>query len=50
MTDSAFEKAVNAKEKELYLIEGASHIQTYWVEEYINQVTEKLDEFFSSNL
>ena len=50
MTDSAFEKAVNAKGKELYLIEGASHIQTYWVEEYINQVVDKLEEFFSSNL
>lgn len=38
MSDSAFEKAVNAKDKELFLIENASHIQTYWVEEYIEKV------------
>lgn len=29
MTEDAFEKAVNAKNKELYLIPGASHIKTY---------------------
>ncbi|WP_407380547.1 alpha/beta hydrolase [Methanobrevibacter sp.] len=50
MTDSAFEKAVNAKNKELFLIEGASHIQTYWVEEYIDKVVDKLEEFFNDNL
>lgn len=50
MTDSAFEKAINAKDKELFLIDGASHIQTYWVEDYIKQVTDKLEEFFKANL
>lgn len=50
MTDSAFEKAVNAEDKELFLIEGASHIQTYWVDEYIEKVTGKLEEFFKRNL
>ncbi|MBQ6099448.1 MAG: alpha/beta hydrolase [Methanobrevibacter sp.] len=50
MTDSAFEKAINAENKELFLIDGASHIQTYWVDEYIIQVTDKLEEFFKSNL
>lgn len=50
MTDSAFEKAVNAESKELFLIEGASHIQTYWVEEYVEKVTGKLEEFFKENL
>ena len=50
MTDSAFEKAVNAKSKELYLIEGATHIRTYWVTEYVEKAVNKLKEFFGGNL
>lgn len=50
MTDSAFEKAVNAKSKELFLIEGATHIRTYWVPEYVDKAAEKLREFFGANL
>lgn len=50
MTDSAFEMAVNAESRELFLIEGATHIQTYWVKDYVMQVTDKLEEFFNKNL
>ena len=50
MTDSAFEKAVNAKSKELFLIEGATHIRTYWVPEYVEKAAAKLKEFFAQNL
>lgn len=50
MTDEAFSKAVNAKNKELYVIEGATHIQTYWKPEYVLQVVNKLKGFFESNL
>ena len=50
MTDSAFEKAVNAKSKELFLIEGATHIRTYWVPEYVEEAAGKLKEFLTSNL
>ena len=50
MTDSAFEKAVNARGKELFLIEGATHIRTYWVPEYVEKATAKLKEFLSENL
>jgi fermentation-respiration switch protein FrsA (DUF1100 family) len=50
MTDSAFEKAVNAKRKELFLIEGATHIRTYWVPEYVEQATRKLAAFMNENL
>lgn len=50
MTDSAFEKAVNAKIKELFLIEGATHIRTYWVPEYVDQTADKLKEFFGNHL
>ena len=50
MTDSAYEKAVNAGAKELFLIEGATHIRTYWVPEYVEKVANKLKEFFGANL
>ncbi|WP_437397628.1 alpha/beta hydrolase [Flagellimonas lutimaris] len=50
MTDKAFEKAVNAKTKELFLINGATHIQTYWKPEYVDQAVDKLDAFYRNNL
>ena len=50
MTESAFEKAVNAEKKELFLIEGATHIRTYWVPEYVEKAAGKLKEFFAENL
>jgi Hydrolases of the alpha/beta superfamily len=50
MTDEAFAKATNAKNKELFLIEGATHIQTYWKPEYVSQATSKLIKFFQANL
>lgn len=50
MTDEAFKKAANAKTKELFLIEGASHIETYWKQEYVNQAVNKLVNFYQNNL
>ncbi|WP_302290263.1 alpha/beta hydrolase [Methanosphaera stadtmanae] len=50
MTDSAYEKATNTKNKELYLIPGATHIKTYWVPEYVEQTQNKLKEFYKNNL
>lgn len=50
MTDEAFPKAINAKSKELFLIDGATHIQTYWKPEYVNQAVSKLKDFFGKNL
>ena len=50
MTDKAFPKAVNAKSKELFIINDATHIQTYWKPEYVNQAVTKLVEFYSKNL
>ncbi|MGO4294825.1 alpha/beta hydrolase [Chitinophaga sp. RAB17] len=49
MTDEAFKKATNAS-KELFLIDGATHIQTYWKPEYVSQAVNKLLEFYKSNL
>lgn len=50
MTDEAFSKATNAKDKELFIIDGATHIQCYWKQEYVNKVVTKLADFFSKNL
>lgn len=50
MTEEAFAKAINAKNKELFLIEGATHIQTYWKPEYVKQIEIKLSDFFHKNL
>ena len=38
------------KEKELFLIPGATHIQTYYVPEYVNRAVGKLNEFFGKYL
>lgn len=46
MTDDAFGKVINAKSKELFLINGATHIETYWKPEYVSQAVNKLSEFF----
>ena len=50
MTDEAFPKAINAKSKELFIIEGGTHIQTYWKTEYVNQAINKLENFYKTNL
>jgi len=50
MTDSAFNLATGSKEKEIFLIPGATHIQTYYVPEYVTQAMNKLNEFFSKYL
>lgn len=50
MTEEAFRKATNAKTKELFLIDGATHIETYWKPEYVNQAVNKLVDFFGKNV
>ena len=50
LPDEAFEKVTNAKNKELYLIDGATHIQTYWKPEYVEQAVNKLVNFYQTNL
>lgn len=50
MTEEAFNKATNAKKKELFLIEDATHIQTYWKPEYVSQAVNKLVDFYQGNL
>jgi hypothetical protein len=50
MTESAFKLATGTTEKELFLIDGATHIQTYYVPEYVAKAMNKLNEFFSKYL
>ncbi len=50
MTDDAFNKATNAKNKELFLINGSTHIETYWKPEYVLQAVNKLVNFYQINL
>ena len=50
MTEDAFKKATGTTNKELYLVKGARHIQTYWVPQYVDQITAKLTDFFGKNL
>lgn len=50
MTEDAFDMAVNAENKELMLIDGASHIETYHEPEYVAQAMDKLTEFFGDTL
>ncbi|WP_243859101.1 alpha/beta hydrolase [Actinomyces sp. ZJ308] len=46
MSEDAIAKATGTEDKELFLIEGAQHIETYWVDEYVNAAVGKLVEFY----
>jgi len=50
MTETAFAKATGAKDKELFLVEGATHIETYWVPKYVQAVVAKLSPFYGKHL
>jgi len=50
MTEDAIAKATGTKDKELFLIEGATHIETYWKQPYVNQAVGKLTRFYGKSL
>ncbi|MCY7007902.1 alpha/beta hydrolase [Fusobacterium simiae] len=50
MTKEVFANATGTKNKELFLVKGATHIQTYWKPEYVKQISEKLTQFYNKNL
>lgn len=50
MTDEAFQNAINSKDKELFIVDGATHIQIYWKSEYLNLIVNKLADFYDKNL
>lgn len=46
MSEQAFELAINIKNKELYYLKEATHIQTYYKENVVKEAIEKLDLFY----
>lgn len=50
MSKEVFSMATGTKDKELYLIPGASHIETYWVPRYVDQAVAKLNDFYKKHL
>ncbi len=50
MSEEAFEKATGTRDKELFLIQGATHIQTYFVPEYVDTIVAKLVDFYGKHL
>ena len=50
MTQEVFKNATGTKNKELYLVKGATHIQTYWKPEYVKEISAKLTSFYNKNL
>ncbi|UHD44088.1 alpha/beta hydrolase [Aureimonas altamirensis] len=50
MTDDAFPKATGTTDKQLFIIEGAKHIETYWVPKYVEAALGKLTPFFGRTL
>lgn len=50
MTERVFAAATGTHDKELFLIPGASHIETYWKPEYVDTAVSKLVSFFGSRL
>lgn len=50
LTEKVFAAATGTNDKELCQIPGATHIETYWKPEYVQQITEKLTACFGSKL
>jgi fermentation-respiration switch protein FrsA (DUF1100 family) len=50
MTEDAFAKATGSKDKELFTIDGATHIETYWVPKYVDSAIDKLTTFYARTL
>ncbi|MCI0142584.1 alpha/beta hydrolase [Arthrobacter bambusae] len=47
MSEDAIPKATGTEDKELFLIEGARHIETYWIDEYVDAALDKLTAFYA---
>jgi len=50
MTEEAFAKAIGTTDMELFKIDGATHIETYWVPKYVDAAMGKLTPFFGRTL
>jgi fermentation-respiration switch protein FrsA (DUF1100 family) len=50
MTEDALLKAYGTTDKELFKLEGATHIDTYWVPRHVDAAVRKLTAFYSRTL
>ncbi len=50
MSQDAFGKATGTTDKELVLLDGATHIETYWVPRYVDAAVGKLNAFYTRTL
>jgi fermentation-respiration switch protein FrsA (DUF1100 family) len=50
MSEQAFAKATGTKDKALVKIDGATHIETYWVPKYVDAAMGKLTAFYARTL
>lgn len=50
LTEEAFAKATGTKDKELFKLEGATHIETYWVPKHVEAAMDKLTTFYARHL
>ncbi|MDR7285938.1 fermentation-respiration switch protein FrsA (DUF1100 family) [Pseudomonas corrugata] len=50
MTQDAFPKATGTQDKELFIIDGATHIETYWVPQFVDAAVGKLTGFYARTL
>lgn len=50
MTEEIYANASGTKNKELVKIPNATHMETYWKQPYVQQITDKLTTFYGSNL
>ena len=50
MTQDAFSKATGTTDKELFMLDGATHIETYWVPRYVDAAIGKLSAFYAGTL
>jgi len=50
MSEQAFAKASGTQDKALFKIDGATHIETYWVPKYVDVAVDKLTAFYARTL
>lgn len=50
MSQQAFAKATGTQDKQLFTIDGATHIETYWVPKYVDVAMDQLAAFYARTL
>ena len=50
MSEEAYAKATGTADKELFIVPGATHIRTYFVKEYVDQISAKIQGFYTQKL